>query len=59
LDGEGMKRIIISINDNETSIEFEEIESKMEAIGVLEVAKYFILTEKIAGPSDEGRDAER
>ena len=60
MDGEGMKIITIKVDENETSIELDGIESTLEAIGLLETAKFLLMSEeKLTGPSVEGSDTVR
>lgn len=59
MDGKRMKIITIKTDENETSIEFEGIEDKLQAVGLLEMAKQIVLTEKVMGPSGEGPNAAR
>ena len=54
-----MKTITIKADGNETSIEFEGIEDRLQAVGLLEIAKQIVLTEIVTGPSGEGADAAR
>lgn len=55
-----MKIITIKVDENETSIELDGIESTLEAIGLLETAKFLLMSEeKLTGPSVEGSDTVR